>query len=210
LPIFDAETCIISGLLLKLLKLFKDQYMDVFEAISKRHSYRGTFRPTPVPAEHLRQIVEAGLLAPSGCNAQSTTFVIVNEPDLVKLISQLSTGRAMLSAQAYIACVVNEVPVAAIAGMSFEVEDCSAAVENMLLAITALGYATVWIDGWLRGQSRAEKIAEILGLPAGKRIRVILPIGIPAEPLAPPVKKPFEERAWFNTYGSQATGPARK
>ena len=35
--------------------------MDVFEAIEKRYSYRGPFRDIPIPREHLRKIVEAGI-----------------------------------------------------------------------------------------------------------------------------------------------------
>ena len=42
--------------------------MKVTEAISRRHSYRGKYRPTPVPREDLIQIMQAGLDAPSGCN----------------------------------------------------------------------------------------------------------------------------------------------
>lgn len=35
--------------------------MDVFEAIEKRHSYRGKFADAPVPKERLRKIVDAGM-----------------------------------------------------------------------------------------------------------------------------------------------------
>lgn len=175
--------------------------MDLFEAISLRHSYRGPFLDNPVPRQHLQQIVDAAIKAPSGCNAQSTTFVIVDDPALVAAIGQMSNGKAMLTAKAFITCLVNESPLPTFAGMSFEVEDCAAAVENMLLAITALGYATVWIDGWLRREQRAEKIGELLHLPAGKKVRVILPVGVPVENGAQPQKKAFAERAWFNVYG---------
>jgi hypothetical protein len=41
----------------------------------------------------------------------------------------------------------------------------------------------------------------MLGLPAGKTIRVLLPIGVPAETWPQKEKMPFEERAWFNAYG---------
>jgi nitroreductase len=174
--------------------------MDLFDAITKRHSYRGPFLDERVPREHLTRIVEAGLKAPSGCNTQTTTFVIVDHPDIVAPIAAMSTSKSMQSAKAYIACIYNEVPVPVVAGMSFELEDCCAAVENMLLAITALGYASVWIDGWLRGQGRAERIGELLKLPKGKKIRIILPIGTPAEQAGPPPKKPFSARAWYNSY----------
>ena len=35
--------------------------MNVLEAISKRHSYRGRFRPDPIPREDLVKIMQAGL-----------------------------------------------------------------------------------------------------------------------------------------------------
>lgn len=176
--------------------------MDVFEAIAQRHSYRGPFRDQPVPRDDLRRIVQAGLQAPSGKNAQTTAFVIVDDADLVRKIGGLpSANQAMQQARAMIACIVDEQPEAVYEGHNFQVEDCAAAVENMLLAVTALGYATVWIDGWLRVEKRAETIGRLLELPEGKIIRVILPIGVPEEKRLQKEKKPFEARAWFDRYG---------
>ena len=51
--------------------------MDVLEAIEARKSYRGKYKPTPVPREHLRTIMEAGLAAPSGCNKQTTSLIAI-------------------------------------------------------------------------------------------------------------------------------------
>ena len=42
--------------------------------------------------------------------------------------------------------------------LAFEVEDDSAAVENVLLAITALGYASVWMDGDVKRNGAGEKL----------------------------------------------------
>jgi nitroreductase len=176
--------------------------MDVFEAIAKRHSYRGPFRAQPVPRADLRRIVQAGLQAPSGRNMQTTTFVIVDEPELVRRIGALhTTNPAVQTAQALIACIVDRQPAPVYEGHSFQIEDCAAAVENMLLAITALGYATVWIDGWLRIDNRAATISQMLGLAESKIIRVLLPVGVPAETWQQKEKQPFEQRAWFNRYG---------
>ena len=66
---------------------------------AKRHSYRGPFRDEPVPREHLRRIVEAGLLAPSGENAQTTTFVIVDDPAIVRAIASMPYNKAMQQAK---------------------------------------------------------------------------------------------------------------
>ncbi len=175
--------------------------MDLFAAIERRYSYRGPYRDNPVPREDLERIVQAGLNAPSGKNAQTTSFVIVDDPALVKTIGSMHpANQALRRAIALIACVIDRRPEAVYEGYSFQVEDCAAAVENMLLAITALGYGSVWIDGWLRGEGRAEKIGGLLGLPGEKVIRVLLPVGVPAEEGPRKEKKPFRERAWYNRW----------
>jgi nitroreductase len=160
--------------------------MDLFEAIAKRQSYRGKFVDQPVPREDLRHIVEAGLKAPSGCNRQTTTFVIVDDPVLVRRINEMpKANTAIREAGAFIACVTDQNPDAVYESCSFQVEDCAAAVENMLLAVTAMGYASVWIDGWLRGEGRAANIGDLLGVPREKLVRVLLPVGKPAEAASP-------------------------
>jgi hypothetical protein len=69
-----------------------------------------------------------------------------------------------------------------------------------LLAITGLGYASVWLDGVLRSEGRAQKIGEAIGLPASKKVQILLPVGVAQEYLPHREKLPFKERAWFNRY----------
>jgi nitroreductase len=173
--------------------------MDVFEAIEKRYSYRGALADTPVPREDLRKIVQAGIQAPTACNAQIATFVIVDDPQLLGQIAAILDRPVCNTARAMIACIEDPRPV--YKGMAFGAEDCAASVENMLLAVTALGYATVWLDGVLRRDNIAQRINELLGVPADKSIRVLLPIGVAAEPGKQMEKLPWEQRAWFNKYG---------
>ena len=85
----------------------------------------------------------------------------------------------------------------------FGVEDYGAAVENIFLAVTDLGYATVWIDGALRREDRSERIRRLLGAPEGRQVRVILPIGLPSEQRKQKEKKEFGQRAWFNRFGAE-------
>jgi nitroreductase len=174
--------------------------MDLLEAIEKRYSYRGAFADRPVPREDLVKIVEAGLKAPSGCNAQTTTFVIVDEPAAMDAIRKTHTMKAVQEAKAFIACCTAKDPAPVYKGQHFVVEDCAAAVENMLLATVALGYATVWIDGALRYEGRAEAIDAALGVPPDRTVRVLLPVGVPAEEGPRKEKKPFDRRAWFNRH----------
>jgi nitroreductase len=175
--------------------------MNLFEVITNRYSYRGDFTDAPVPRKDLEQIVQAGIQAPSACNEQVVTFVIVDDPRLLRQIAEIVGKPFCNSAKAMIACVADPRPV--FAGISFAAEDCAAAVENMLLAITALGYASVWLDGVLRSEGRAARIGQLLGVPAGKTIRIILPIGVPVESGCQREKLPFNQRAWFNRYGER-------
>ena len=175
--------------------------MTLLEIIKKRQSYRGAFTDVSVSREDLQIIVQSGLDAPSGVNAQTTEFVIVDDPDLRDKIQGMHpNNKAMQQAQAYILCIIDKDPPAVYEGLSFQIEDCAAAVENMLLTIVSLGYATVWIDGWLRREGRAQALAQWIDLPSEKQIRIILPIGKPAEEYRQPTKKPFQARAWFNHY----------
>lgn len=175
--------------------------MDFFKTIAKRYSYRGEFKKDPVAKKDLQKIVQAGIAAPSGKNAQTTNFVIVTKHSLVKKIGSLHTMAAMQTAKAIIVCVIDKNPQPVYEGYSFQIEDCAAAVENMLLAITALGYAGVWIEGWLRLENRAQIIASLLQIPESKVVEIIIPVGIPKEKLPRKEKKSFKERAWFNKYG---------
>jgi nitroreductase len=173
--------------------------MELFEAISKRYSYRGDFTDAPVPREDLKKIVGAGIQAPSACNQQVASFVIVDDAELLAEIAQIVGRPLCKTAKATIVCIADPRPV--FKDIAFSVEDTSAAVENMMLAITALGYATVWLDGVLRVDDVAQRIGKLLGVPKGQTVRVLLPIGVPAVPGEQLEKMPFERRAWFNRYG---------
>ena len=172
--------------------------MDLFAAIEKRYSYRGEFKPVPVPKEHLKKIVEAGIRAPSACNQQVVSFVVVDDPGLLEKIANTLDRPVCYTAKAMIVCVYDSRPV--YHEMSFALEDCAAAVENMLLAIAALGYASVWLNGALRLEDRAERVGRLLDVPEDKTVAVVLPLGVALEPGTQGTRLPFEKRAWFNAY----------
>lgn len=173
--------------------------MEFFEVLNKRHSYRGPYKDTPIPREDLVKIVEAGRIAPSGCNAQTTSFVIVDDPQiLAQFAAMIERPASMKSAKAAVVLVAG--PVEVFHGHSFHVEDFAAAAQNMLLAATALGYSSVWVQGTLMLNGTTEKMNEILNVPAGKSVQILLPLGVPAEEGAVPVKKPLDERMVFNRF----------
>ncbi|MDX9974876.1 MAG: nitroreductase family protein [FCB group bacterium] len=175
--------------------------MELFDALEKRHSYRGPFLDKPVNREDLNRIVQAALLAPSAKNAQTTAFIVVDDPELVRQIAVLHEFNvAFQQAKAFIGCLVDKEPEAVYEGYAFQIEDCAVATLSMLLAATALGYAGVWVDGWLRLKDHAAIIGKLLNIPEDKTLRIIIPLGVPAEERKQPTKKPLEERARFNRF----------
>lgn len=177
--------------------------MDCMQAIQKRYSYRGMYKQDPVPREDLERIMEAGLSAPSGCNAQTTSLIGVDDPALLRRLGGMLRKPHFASAPAAI-CVLTE-PRAAYENTRFHVQDYSAAIENMLLAITALGYESCWIEGYVTGASGVgAEMARALGAPAGLSLVAYLPVGLAAEETPRAVRKPFSQRAWLNGYGGDA------
>ena len=173
------------------------------EIILTRHSYRGKYKPDRVPREDLVAIMEAGLAAPSGCNKQTTSLIAVDDPAvLAKLHAEIDPPVAQ-PAPAMI-CVLTR-RIIAYRDRCFATQDYSAAIENMLLAITALGYESCWYEGHITDTDRiGDRMAKILGVPDEYELVCILPVGIAETAPAVPKKLPFEERAWFNGFGKPA------
>ncbi|MDR2729350.1 MAG: nitroreductase family protein [Treponema sp.] len=181
------------------------QFMDVIEIINKRYSYRGAYKNIPVPREDLKKILEAGLAAPSGCNKQTTSLISLDEPKLLDLITNIikKNGFGGANAPAGICVLTQKTP--AYDDKYFYVQDYSAAIENMLIAITALGYASCWVEGQVTGNLETQKqIANILGIPDEYTVIAFLPVGIPEIEGKRPKYKAFSQRAWFNTFGVNA------
>lgn len=177
--------------------------MELFEAIQKRFSYRGMFKQEPVSRKDLRRIVEAALAAPSGCNMQTASLIAVDDPALIAKLGAMLGKPSFASAPAAI-CVLTQ-PLVAYRGSTYYKQDYAAAIENALLAITALGYASCWVEGRITDEDHiGRKMADALGAPRDMELVAYLPVGVPAENGPRAAKKPFEARAWFNGYGNAA------
>lgn len=171
--------------------------MELFEAIHNRRSYRGAYLDTPVPREHLKAIMEAGCAAPSGCNKQTPSFIAVDDPALLNRLKSLVDPPMAATAPAWILVLTR--PIIAYRNRRFNVQDYSAAIENMLLAIHALGYASCWYEGHITDDDDiAGQLAKAIDLPEPYRIVCVLPVGVPAGEAAPPKKQPPERRMGFN------------
>lgn len=173
--------------------------MNTIETIGKRRSYRGKYKQEPVPREDIVTIMQAGLDAPSGCNKQTTYFIAVDDPAVLARLRAVIDPPVAETAPAAI-CVLTR-RINAYRDKCFAVQDYSAAIENMLLTITALGYQSCWYEGHITDDDRiCDKMAEILNVPNEYELVCFLPVGIAEDDIKPPRKRSFEERAWFNSF----------
>lgn len=163
--------------------------MDALEAIRKRRSVRN-YTGDPIPREDLETIVDAGRLAATGGNRQPWDFIVVTDREM---IDRLKVAAAwMEKAGAIIAVVMDP-------ASRWWLEDGSAAVENILIASTALGYGSCWLEGYTL--PREDEFKELLGVPDEKRLLTLVPIGVPVE-WPTKEKKSLQEVIHWETYPS--------
>jgi nitroreductase len=166
--------------------------MELFDAIARRASVRN-LKPTDIPEEDLERILDAGRRAPSGRNTQPIEFMVVQDAEAIKKLAK---------AQGCVADVSTVICVAADPAKSeFWLEDVAAATTNMLLAITALGYASVWVEGTLLRAEADHKQA--LGVPDEMRLMVALPVGVAVEATQQKEKRPLKDMVHWERFGSR-------
>ncbi len=161
--------------------------MDVFEAIRTRRSVRA-FTGEAIPREDLEKIVDAGRLAASGSNKQPWDFIVITDHTIIEQLA--TTSQWIEQAGAMIAVVMDP-------ESRWWMEDGAAAVQNMLLAATALGYGSCWLEGYVLRNEEAFKT--LLGVPPEKRLMVLVPVGVPVE-WPTKEKKPLEEVIHWERY----------
>ena len=172
---------------------------SAINTIAIRHSYRGAYSPESVPEKDLMAIAKAGTEAPSGCNKQTTDVIIVNDPDVLNKIKAQIDPPVAQTAPAMIVVLTRRIN--AYRDRCFAIQDYSAAIENMLLAIVELGYQSCWYEGHITDEDRiCDKIAAILNVPEEYDVVCILPVGKAEEELRAPAKKPLSERVHLNIW----------
>jgi nitroreductase len=156
--------------------------VDAIEAILGRRSIR-KYEDRAVEPEKIDTLVRAGLAAPSAGNQQSWRFVVVTDRAQLDLLSVATPYSGML-AHAPLAIVVCGDTTSVKYPEPYWVEDCSAAMQNILVAARALGLGACWL-GYHPREDRKEEARRILGLPDGIDTLGVASIGYPAEERSP-------------------------
>jgi nitroreductase len=181
--------------------------MDLYEAIYKRRSHR-FYKPDMPSREVLQRVIDAGLWAPSGTNAQAWELTVLAGEDRDRFVEVCSTSLDYLMPMLRAAQVPEKgqqivaqffknlggAPVV-IAVTIYKnpdhhmnlanIQSGAALMQNMLLAAHAEGLGTCWMTGVNYVE---EEILTFLG-KTGQQLLAITPIGYSAkEPPTPPRK----------------------
>lgn len=169
--------------------------METLEALLTRRSVR-QFEDKPVPDEMVRQILEAAMMAPSALNSQPWQFVVVNERERLDAIAELHPYVKMVLQVPVGILVCGDVTKERFPG--YWVQDCSAAMQNILLAAHGLGLGSVW-TGIYPMEERIAGYRALLGLPEHVIPLGFAPIGWPAQ--QPKSNSRFQaDRVHYNTF----------
>jgi len=149
------------------------------EAIFKRRSIR-KYTDTQVPDEMIKKILAAAMQAPSAGNQQPWHFIVLKDKKTLVELSGFSTYCKMMKDAPVSILVCGDLSLEAHKG--FWVQDCSAAVQNMLLEVAHLGLGAVWLGAYPR-EDRVAFIQKSLALPVHIIPFAVIPVGYPAQEL---------------------------
>lgn len=182
--------------------------MDFGELAKARQSER-TYMDKPVDRKLLEKCVEAARMAPSSCGAEPWSVVLVDDPELKDKVAKTATippssfNKFVATAPAIAVLILERDSAVSAAGarvrnIQYPLIDIGAFAENFCLQAAELGLGTC-IIGWV-----VEKdLREILNIPKGKRIPLLITVGYPKNPgVRKKVRKPLDEICKYNSYNA--------
>jgi nitroreductase len=193
----------------------------LFATITSQRACR-SFAPDPVPDEALERMLEAATHAPSAENSQPWVFVVVRDPEVRDALSAVArrqwhaggrehaAGRLepglLAEVDESIAAGFGGAPVIVVVAGDITTgtprralpSSVFPAVQNLLLAATALGYGSALTT---LASYAPDDVRAAVGLPEGVEPLAVVPLGRPARALGPPRRAPVAAKAHLDRHG---------
>ena len=180
--------------------------MDFLELVSSRQSVRAFDPERSVEKDKIERIIEAARLAPSACNAQPWSFVVVDEPELKNKIADATSSRVLgmnhftKHAPVHLLRVEEKVNISSGIGgwikkKDYAQMDLGIVAAHIVLAAQAEGLGTC-IVGWFD----EDKVKDLLHIPTSKRVWLDIVIGYSTQPLRKKSRKNVDKILSFNRY----------
>ena len=160
--------------------------MTFIDLVKKRKSVR-KYSDKPVPREVIDQCLEAARLAPSACNSQPWSFIVIDNPEVKNdIVRQSMSGIYKLNtfvgeAPVIIAAITERSRYVArlgglIRNVKYNLIDIGIACDHLTLQAEELGVGTCWL-GWFH----EKKVKKILDLPKSTHIDILISMGYPVQ-----------------------------
>jgi len=163
---------------------------ELLNVIYNRRSIR-KYKPDPVPDEIIEKILNAARLAPSAHNIQPWHFIVVKDKKLREELSRWRWSRFL-----------KDSPVVIVGCGDYKLSpklwivDVSIALQNLVIAATALGLGTCWVCDF-----EEDKVKELLDIPENYCVVALIAVGYPDEKPEMPKKKGLAEITSLNKFG---------
>ena len=118
-------------------------------------------------------------------------FVVTSDKKILKKICDMCPNGPFIKDVSHLAAVFSK-------DTRYYIEDCSAATQNMLLAIEALGLGGCWVAG--DKKNYAEDIRKIFNAPDGYKLVSMITIGYPKKEETPHAKRNLKDVLRWERY----------
>lgn len=181
---------------------------DILDLITSRRDVH-QFLPKFVSWESISRILDAARHAPSCGNIQNWKFIVVLEPDMKQKLAEAAYEQYEITMAGALIVVCGEPEKAeryyGLRGERlYTIQNCAAAMQNMLLEAHSLGLGSRWI-----GAFDEEMVKSVCNIPEEVRPQAIIAIGYPKEIPTRPPKYPLETLVYFHRWRSKSRDPAK-
>ncbi len=173
--------------------------MNFLELANKRQSVR-KYLPKPVSRDILEKCLEAARLAPSACNSQPWSFIVVDGEELKNKLAQAafsgvySMNYFIKKAPVLVVVITEKSSYAArlggyFKGVQYSLIDIGIACEHFLLQAAEEGLGTCML-GWFNEGA----VKKILKIPRDQKVDLIISIGYPeSDEIREKIRKPIDQ-----------------
>lgn len=143
-------------------------YEDILSIFTKRRSIR-SYKDTPVENEKIEFLLKVAMAAPSACNTQPWEIIVITDNEVLDEIKE-----KLPMARYNVPCAIVVCGNTNLCRNTKQmwVQDCSAAMQNVLLAATAIDLGSLWV-GVYGVEPFVKAVSNIVGLPEH-----VIPLGI--------------------------------
>jgi nitroreductase len=170
---------------------------ETLKTIYQRKSVRN-FTDKEVTKEQLETIIKAAMAAPTAINAQPWQFLVVTDKELKAKYAEGNFQADMVKKCSALVVICGDKTLGNERSWTYWDQDCSAATENLLLAVESIGLGAVW-TGVYPGEDRMKTVKERFELPDNVVPLCVVLVGYP-DGTDKPKDKWKPERIHWNKY----------